>query len=86
MIEIHKRVTRPELGVQLFAAHQLAASFQEQLQDLKGLFAELQLQTVLAQLTRNQIQLERPKVCDGGGLVFGHGGYPGTQTTFQQSR
>ena len=79
MVEIHKSVARPELFLELFAGHQLAASFDKQLQNLKRLFAELQLQAVLVQLTRKQIQLEGPKVGDGEGLVLGHGGFPGTE-------
>jgi hypothetical protein len=58
MIEIHKRVARPQPLAELLARDYLSRPGQEHAQNLEGLFGQLQTQTVLAELSGFQIGLK----------------------------
>src|SRR5262249_51095843 len=57
-VEVDERVRGPEALPQLVARDEVAGPFEQQQQDLNGLLGEPDLQPLLAQLTRSEVQLE----------------------------
>jgi len=70
LIEIDKRVSRPEFFLQFFPRYDLAAVFEQYRQDLKGLLLKPNLQAVLAQFARTEIHFKDPKP-EALGRMFG---------------
>ncbi len=59
LFKINERIGGPDSLLQLLPGNHLAPTFQEHLQDLKGLLLELDSCALLSQLSRLQIHLER---------------------------
>jgi hypothetical protein len=57
-IEIDERIGRPESPSHLVARDGFAGAFDQQQQNLQGLLGELDPQTLLAELTRDTVELE----------------------------
>src|SRR6516225_2866245 len=58
MVEIDKRVYRPELQAQLLARDQFARTLQQHAQHAQGLFLEAHAPALLAQFSRAQVHFE----------------------------
>jgi len=58
MVEIDKGVAGPEAFAQFVAANNLAWLFKKNRQDLKGLFGQLDAQTMLAQFEGFEVKVE----------------------------
>jgi hypothetical protein len=61
VLEIDECLCRPESLPQFLAGHEVARSFQQRLENLKGLIGEFDANATLPQFARAQIQLERAK-------------------------
>jgi ribosomal protein S15P/S13E len=61
LIKVNEGVSRPDSLPQFVAANQLTRLFQQDLQNLKGLVLELDLDTLLAQLCSLEVHFERHK-------------------------
>ena len=70
-IEIDDNIGRPKTLLQLFARHDLAWTLDEGNQYLKGLLLEFDAHTLLAQLTRSEVDLEDTETdgCPGFQMV-----------------
>jgi len=55
MVEVHKRVGRPDLLPQLFPRHHVAGTLQQNRQNLEGPLLELDLSSVLMELAGAEI-------------------------------
>jgi hypothetical protein len=61
VVEIDKRVRRPEFLAHLLASDHIAGALEKQGEHLERLLLEAKLPTVLAQLGRREIKLEDAK-------------------------
>src|SRR5208282_6191579 len=62
VLEVHKCVGRPKLLAQLLARDDLARLLQQHGQNSKGLFLDLDLKPVLAELSGVKVSFENPEV------------------------
>jgi hypothetical protein len=69
VVEVDEGVGRPEFLLQLFARDHLAGALQQQRQDLKWLLLQAQLDSVLAQFARVEIELKHSKARDSGAIL-----------------
>ncbi len=74
MIEIDKRIRRPERRPKLLARHNLARILEQNRQHLKRLLLQLDLLPVFAQLRRGEVRLENAKAHVAAILCLGHCG------------
>src|SRR5690242_17823932 len=70
VVELHDGVVRPQPEPDLLAEHHFAGLFEQEKQDLKRLFPELDANPVLAQLAGTNIEFERSETDEAR---FGHG-------------
>jgi hypothetical protein len=66
VVEIDKRICRPDLRTQLFPSDDFPRSSQQNLQNKKRLLLQLDTRTLLAQFAGAQVDLEDPKPQQGG--------------------
>src|SRR5712692_7873593 len=75
-VEVHEGIRRPELLLEFFSRDDLTRMLQQQRQDVKRLVLKLDLQAVLAQLARTQIELECAEANPSGWGGYLQGGPP----------
>jgi|SRR5215471_1717319 len=77
VVEIYERVLRPDLAAQLFTAHYLPGSFQQDSEHLKGLILNPDALALLAQFSSAKVHFENPETQRFGRAGFeGHRGLP----------
>jgi hypothetical protein len=58
VVEIHERIGGPDLGADVLARHEVAATFQQDFQHLQRLAMQADFHAVLAKLARADIQFK----------------------------
>jgi len=61
IIEIHKRIRRPQLAPQFLSRHNLPGILQQQRQHLERLILQTNLQPALAELAGRKVHLKGPE-------------------------
>src|SRR6266849_5317805 len=77
VIEINEGIGGPVLGAKLFASHHFVRPLQQNGEDMKGLFLQLDPHALLAQLPRAHVHLKHSEAQNGARSDFeGHLFYP----------
>ena len=67
VVKVNKGIGWPDLGVQLFAGHQIATASEQNLEYLQGLTLQTELNAVLLEFTSAYIQLKNVETQHTGG-------------------
>jgi hypothetical protein len=84
VVEVHERIRRPQLLLQLLASDDIPGALKQQHEDFEGLPLQPHTKTVLPQLARPEIQVEDAER-DAAGFLLLHGGLNRTPGSYHTS-